>query len=180
VAHSAKLLAVVLAVTMISFLTTTAHADFTGPSIALWPTSGPPGTTVAITGSGFDQDFACDISSSPGGLISSPTCTIGDGYVSASFIVGNVPDGLYIVTVTGYSLGYALGGLAIQAIQQVDPNQASAPFTVTEPVGGHVEPVNKLSIIAPYLALLLGMVGAIAIVVVRPWKKPESRLSRSA
>lgn len=41
------------------------------------------------------------------------------------------------------------------------------------PVGGYVEPVNKLSIIAPCLALF-GLVAAIAIVAVAPWKKREN------
>ena len=40
------------------------------------------------------------------------------------------------------------------------------------PVGGYMEPVNKLSIIAPYLTLL-GLVATIAIVAAAPWKKSE-------
>lgn len=41
------------------------------------------------------------------------------------------------------------------------------------PVGGFMEPVNKLSIIAPYVALL-GLVATVAVVVAKSWKKPES------
>jgi hypothetical protein len=41
------------------------------------------------------------------------------------------------------------------------------------PVGGFVEPVNKVAVFAPYLALL-GVIAAVAIVVVAPWKKREN------
>jgi len=38
------------------------------------------------------------------------------------------------------------------------------------PVGGLVEPVNKLGVFAPYLALF-GVMAAVAIVAVKPWKR---------
>jgi hypothetical protein len=41
------------------------------------------------------------------------------------------------------------------------------------PVGGFMEPVNKLAIIAPYLALF-GLVATVAVWVAKSWKKPES------
>ena len=41
------------------------------------------------------------------------------------------------------------------------------------PVGGYMEPVNKFSIITPYLALF-GLVAALVYVAVKPWKKPEN------
>lgn len=47
---------------------------------------------------------------------------------------------------------------------------ATLATQVSAPVGGFVEPVNKLSIIAPYLALF-GLVAAVAIVITR--KKPR-------
>jgi hypothetical protein len=50
----------------------------------------------------------------------------------------------------------------------VDPN---TPPTGA-PVGGFMEPVNKLSIIAPYL-IFFGLIVAVAVVIVKPWKKPE-------
>jgi hypothetical protein len=43
----------------------------------------------------------------------------------------------------------------------------------TGPVGGFMEPVNKVAIIAPYVALL-GLVSTVAVVVAKPWKKPEN------
>jgi len=45
------------------------------------------------------------------------------------------------------------------------------PFAA--PVGGVVMPVNKLAVVAPYLALF-GVVAAVAVVIVAPWKKPEN------
>jgi hypothetical protein len=41
------------------------------------------------------------------------------------------------------------------------------------PVGGFMEPVNKAAVFAPYLALF-GLVAAVAVVVAKSWKKPES------
>jgi len=38
------------------------------------------------------------------------------------------------------------------------------------PVGGFMEPVNKLAIFAPYLALV-GVIGAVAVVF---WKRPDN------
>jgi hypothetical protein len=52
------------------------------------------------------------------------------------------------------------------AISVVPPQSAG-------PVGGVVEPVNKLTVYAPYLAIF-GIVAAVAIVVVKPWKKRET------
>lgn len=49
----------------------------------------------------------------------------------------------------------------------------STGFQTPTPVGGFIEPVNQLTVFAPYLALL-GIVAAVAVVVVAPWKKPES------
>jgi len=40
-------------------------------------------------------------------------------------------------------------------------------------VGGFMEPVNKLSIIAPYVALF-GVIATVAIFVAAPWKKPKT------
>jgi hypothetical protein len=47
------------------------------------------------------------------------------------------------------------------------------PVIVPPPVGGVVEPVNKLAVFAPYVALL-GLVSAVTVVVAKPWKKHEN------
>ena len=53
-------------------------------------------------------------------------------------------------------------------IKIVDPPVEKEPPQF--PVGGYVEPLSKLSIIAPYVALL-GLVVPVAVVVAKPWKR---------
>jgi len=54
-----------------------------------------------------------------------------------------------------------------------NPDWQRLPATSVAPVGGFMQPVNNLTIAAPYLALF-GIVAALAIiVVVKPWKKCE-------
>jgi len=58
-------------------------------------------------------------------------------------------------------------------VDQGGPGSPS-PATVTgTPVGGFLEPVNKLNVLTPYSALL-GLVATVAIVVAAPWKKRKS------
>src|SRR5208282_6049254 len=107
-----RLLAVVLVITVILWLTPSAHSlpPFT---ITPTPNTGIAGTPVTITGSqeipsGATTPLICQVSSSPGGLISSPTCTAtitvpaqGLYSVSGSFTVaGGAAAGTYTVTVT--------------------------------------------------------------------------------
>jgi hypothetical protein len=42
-----------------------------------------------------------------------------------------------------------------------------------KPVGGFVEPVNKLAVLVPWLTIV-GSVAAISVVIVKPWKKAEN------
>src|SRR5208282_4691014 len=96
------------------------------PSIALSLISGPVGTTVGVTGSGFapsDSGGACTVSGAAivGTPNSNPTCTITPaGTITATgglfFTVASAPAAAYTVTVTGSS-----------------GDQAQAPFTVTTP-----------------------------------------------
>jgi hypothetical protein len=60
-------------------------------------------------------------------------------------------------------------------IHFVEPDLVRCTFTNSPvaPVGGVMEPVNKLSIIAPYLTFF-GLIVAFAVVIAEPWKKPES------
>jgi TolB protein len=55
------------------------------------------------------------------------------------------------------------------------PNWQRLPPVVAPvgPVGGFLEPVNKLAVFAPYLALF-GMVAVVAVVVAAPWKKTHN------
>jgi hypothetical protein len=88
------------------------------------------------------------------------------------------------VTLTFHCLG---GGSSPIGISPPDSGwenpSVSIPFDVVSggtcnqqpvaPVGGVVLPVNRLAVMAPYLALL-GLVAAVAVVIVKPWKKPEN------
>jgi hypothetical protein len=50
------------------------------------------------------------------------------------------------------------------------PTLTFAPIAPVAPVGGFIEPVRKLTVLASYLALF-GVVAAVAIIGVRPWKR---------
>jgi hypothetical protein len=52
-----------------------------------------------------------------------------------------------------------------RAIPTVPPPSAG-------PVGGVVEPVNKLAVFAPYVALF-GIMAAVTVVMMAPWKKTQ-------
>jgi hypothetical protein len=107
--RSMKLLAIMLAVSIVLSLTASAHADFIG----IAPSSGPIGTHVVVTVPvpSFDlQDSGCTISSSPNGLISNPRCVLSlviqEGQTaSASFTVACASAGEYEVIVTGNPVG---------------------------------------------------------------------------
>ena len=49
----------------------------------------------------------------------------------------------------------------------------AAPSAPSAPVGGLMEPVNKLVIITSYVALF-GLVATVTVVIVKTWKKPEN------
>lgn len=86
------------------------------PSITLSPSSGPVGSTVVVSGSGFStSDTSCSLS---GTAVSSSTCSVSGGTLTGSFIVANVGAGFYAVTATGSPMG----------------DSASAIFTVGSPV----------------------------------------------
>jgi hypothetical protein len=150
------------------------------PQISLSPTCGPPGTEVVVTGSGFTRhaNSFCEIHSNPAGLVGTTRGTdfdcniLNDGSVSgpdgpAFFVVAAGASGSYSVTVY-----YAPAG---------ETPQESAPVgfrtqcggTMSGPVGGLMEPVNKLGVFAPYFALF-GLAAIAAVGVTKPWKKPDN------
>lgn len=59
------------------------------------------------------------------------------------------------------------GGWGINLMIRADVDQPA----IGAPVGGFMEPVNKLAVLAPYLALF-GLVATAVVVVAAPWKKP--------
>jgi hypothetical protein len=79
--------------------------------------------------------------------------------VGSFTVADQVASGIYVVTVTTNT-----AETATVVFNTVCPaSQAVA-------VGGFVEPVNKLIVFAPFLALL-GIVAAAAIVITAPWKR---------
>ena len=110
------------------------------------PESGPAGTHVNVSGSGFlPTDTTCSITGPGSGVVTAAACikTKGSTTISGSFTVGNVVPGQYIVQVTG-----SAGGDFAQAIFNVTlgpaitlkprPPGVNGP-PASGPVGVHVE-----------------------------------------
>ncbi|MGA2625427.1 MAG: hypothetical protein ABSF63_00005 [Candidatus Bathyarchaeia archaeon] len=83
----------------------------TGPSIGLSPGSDAPGAHVEVNGTGFlPSDTTCVLVSGSSNLVDpilagTAACVIheGTGLVNASFTVGNVPPGQYVIEVDAFS-----------------------------------------------------------------------------
>lgn len=123
--------------------------DFTGPSNEDWNDAYLPGGGVIVTGEFWIALYFYDDPDSPvHGTDTNPPLG-GHSYSGepGSWIQDNLRDS------------------AIRAMVQEGPcPQTSAP------VGGFVEPVNKLAVFAPYLALF-GVIGAVAVFF---WKRPDN------
>lgn len=118
-------------------------------SASLNPQCGPPGTngTLLIRYTGSHPTVQADPDLGPLGGDE------GEGVVGIYF---TVPDGVHQITFTIFQ-----DGVPLQTV-------IFCPST-SAPVGGFMQPVNKLAVFAPYLALF-GVVAAVAIMV---WKRPE-------
>ena len=82
------------------------------PKIKLKPSSGPAGTVVLVTGSGFNPADYCNsgsFSSSPLGLMTATSCSMANGQIiSASFTIRNgLKPGTYTVILTASTLDSA-------------------------------------------------------------------------
>lgn len=105
-----------------------------GPAIFLSPATGRPGTHVLVNGTGFlPTDTTCSLSSPSSSnpiLSGTASCVVrsGSGIVNASFTIGNVLPGQYIIQVTGS------GGDSAQAILNV----VSGPAIYLSPATGHI------------------------------------------
>lgn len=91
------------------------------------------------------------------------------------------PDGTKIAFSNGMASIYVMNADGSNLIDSTPdmptaeaPNWQRLPATpVVGPVGGFMEPVNKLVVLAPYLALF-GLVATVAVVAVKPWKKTHN------
>ena len=84
-------------------------------------------------------------------------CDMGEGVMGCYF---TVPDGVYQIRIT--------------ISQEGAPSQTVTfcPST-SSPVGGFMEPTNRLAVLAPYVAFF-AVVASVAIVIAKPWKRPDS------
>ena len=92
---------------MIAFLQTNIVEVRASPSITLTPRTSNLGAHIVVNGTGFlpPDPRSCTLSS-PGSaavLARSPTCSVINGVAAASFIVGNVVPGQYLIQITAGS-----------------------------------------------------------------------------
>ena len=71
----------------------------TGPAPTLNPTSGSPGSTVQVSGSGY-HGTTCTLTSIPAGLFSSSSCSITNGALLGSYTIATGASGNYMVILT--------------------------------------------------------------------------------
>jgi len=87
------------------------------------------------------------------------------------------PDGAKIVFMTGRDSVLIMNadGSEVHDLTPTMPNAGDPDWQrlPAAPVGGFIEPVNKLAVFAPYLALF-GIVSTIAVIAVTTWKKPKT------
>ena len=109
-----------------------------GPSIALSPATGVPGAHVLVNGTGFlPTDTTCALGA-PGTnaiLPGAQACAIvvGTGIANASFTIGNVSPGQYVIMLTGYA-----GGDSAQAVLNVVSGPSIKLSPATGVPGAHV------------------------------------------
>jgi hypothetical protein len=83
-------------------------------------------------------------------------------------------DNVITITLTDNGRGDdILTGTDSQIVDQGGPGSPGPTSPAGAPVGGFMEPVNKLAIVTPYVALF-GLVATVAVVIAKPWKKPEN------
>ena len=144
------LLVMILAVVLALSSTQGVFAEIV--SVCLKPECGPRGTygtlIVRYTGSHPTVQTYPDLGPLGG--------DVGEGVVGIYF---TVPEGVHQITFT--------------IVQDDVPARTVVFCPTSSPVGGFMEPVNKFTVFAPYL-VLFGVIAAVTIVVVKPWKKYEN------
>jgi hypothetical protein len=116
-------------VTTSSSQTTTSIVN--NPSIALTPSSASAGMTVYVSGSEFlTGDVGCSFSGSP---VGASTCSISNGMLTGSFVVGGVGAGSYSITAMGSpgSDSASTSLIVIGSAITLNPSSASAGATVS-------------------------------------------------
>lgn len=148
-----RLLAVaVLAVVLALYSTVSVLAI---PQVTLTQNCGPPGSEFTLHATPYLPQEQLSYSTDVFDVLGCDS----NGAIGCYFIVkGNAPPGHYTIIYTDQ------GGSASVNYDVPCPTPAA--------VGGFMEPVNKLTVFAPYLALFGVM--AVVVVAVAPWKKREN------
>jgi hypothetical protein len=98
-----------------------------GPTIVLDPTSGLPGTTISVAGSGFYvTDSTCSLT---GTAVTDQSCSLSGGTLSGSFTVANTSAGTYSTSVVTNGSDSGLAAATFQVL-------ASPPSIMVHPVYG--------------------------------------------
>lgn len=123
-----------------TFTVTSTSQSITLTGTGIPPPSGPVGSTVLVSGSGFSPtDTACSLSGGPVGIpisIPFPNCIVGGVIqLGLSFVVANVPAGVYTITVTG-----SPGADSATASFQVLPSAPSVPISVPISIDIYIPP----------------------------------------
>jgi len=133
--------------------------ELTAPGITV--SMSGPWSTISLSGKGIDggniivtDDFYVSLEFGPGSweIAADEGPDQGHGYRSPTTPPAFAPSGENYL-------------IRAEVEQYMPPSSA--------PVGGFIESVNKLAVFAPYLALF-GIVATVAVVIVKPWKKPEN------
>ena len=109
----------------------------TGPTLTLEPNNGHGGTTVTMTGSGFNTDDSaapCTALSAPVNIVTALTCTItssGQLAVSRFTINGTATSGIYYVTVTGYTDDFATTTFNVSSAEQSSQSLSTSTQTTS-------------------------------------------------
>jgi hypothetical protein len=106
---------------------------------------------------------------SPGAGFTLSSDNSGSGFSHAQYATSGVSSPTnFPATITNPSPNYywAEASVALDPIPVTTVSSAG-------PVGGFLEPVNKLAVFAPYLALFV-LAAVVAVGVAKPWKKPEN------
>ena len=159
----ARLSLVAVAVLLVSLSIQSGFASYT-LTLNVVPILVAQGQTLILSGSETPPRVGVDIS-----LYHGSTCEAAGFIGIDSVLEDSLGDYSYSQFIDPAS--YPAGVYSAQAADNVQPPSASpcVSFTVVEaaprPVGGIVEPVNKLAVLAPWLAVI-GLVGCIGTVVV--------------
>ena len=167
-----------------------------------WPSWSPDGTRIAFsTGDIWVADASTGTVTTPTLAVGSAPCWSPDGSKIAFDNIDGIsvmnadgsgltslnvpgeqpnwsPDGTKIVFMTGRLSVWIMNadGSEVHDLTPTMPHAGDPDWqrlSAAAPVGGFIEPVNKLAVLVPWLTIV-GSVAAISVVIVASWKKPEN------